>query len=253
MGRLEITTHIGCPVNCRDCPQKLLQSRYKGKRTLDLDDYKKAIETVPHGTRIDFSGMCEPFANPHCTDMILYAASKGFPLALYTTLQGATVNDWELLKNIHFEVVTIHLPDKEGRSTFRITEEYLEVLKRWDCNNYSCHGRIDPIVMPYMKQRNLITFMLDRAGTVEDRPHVNIETDKELYCITSGKDMDHNVLLPNGDVVMCCMDYGLTGVFGNLFEESYSEVLQSKTACEMRGTLIKGDSICRHCVNAKPI
>lgn len=253
MGRLEITTHIGCPVNCKDCPQKLLQSRYKGKRTLDLDDYKKAIEKVPHGTRIDFSGMCEPFANPHCTDMILYAASKGFPLALYTTLQGTTVNDWERLKNIHFDVITIHLPDKEGRSTFRITEEYLELLRRWECDNYSCHGHIDPIVLPYLKQRNHITFMCDRAGLIEDRPHITLSTDQELYCITSGKDMDHNVLLPNGDVLMCCMDYGMTGVFGNLFNQSYEDVLQSTTAKQMRSTLTKGESICRHCTNAKPI
>ena len=62
--------------------------------------------------------------------------------------------------------------------------------------------------------------------------------------------MDHNVLLPDGTVLMCCMDYGMTGVFGNLLEQDYMDVIASPTACAMRGTLERGESICRHCANA---
>ena len=250
MGRLEITTHIGCPINCTDCPQSLLKARYKGRKTLDFEDFKRALDKVPTGTRIDFSGMCEPFVNKHCTDMILYAAEKGFPLALYTTLQGATLNDLDRLKDVRFEVVTIHLPDRDGRSHFKITDEYLELLNVWETNNYSCHGAIDERVLPFLKQRNLITFMHDRAGNVECRPHFNV-TQGHIWCITSGRNMDHNVLLPNGDVLMCCMDYGMTGVFGNLFTQSYDEVLHSDAAERMRRTLNEGESICRHCANAR--
>ena len=75
--------------------------------------------------------------------MILYAAMKGYPLALYTTLQGATMEDYEKLKWIQYEVVTIHLPDKDGRSHFNITDDYINVLRQWNCDNYSCHGQID--------------------------------------------------------------------------------------------------------------
>jgi len=182
--------------------------------------------------------------------MILYAAMKGFPLALYTTLQGATLEDWEKLKLIQYEVVTIHIPDKDGRGHFKVTDEYLELLRLWDCDNYSCHGRIDDRVIPYLKGRNMITYMHDRAGNVEDRPHLSISLNRNLYCITSGTAMDHNVLLPNGDVLMCCMDYGMTGVFGNLFEQSYDEVIHSEEAERMRDTLNRGESICRHCTNA---
>lgn len=231
-----------------DCPQELLRSRYKGKRTLDFEDYKRAIDKVPKEARIDFSGMCEPFANKSCTDMILYAADH--PLALYTTLQGSTLEDWERLKDIRFEVVTIHLPDKDGRSHFNVTEEYLELIRRWDCHNYSCHGQVDDRVRPFLKPRNMITFMHDRAGNLDTQQHRTIGPERHLRCMTSGRAMDHNVLLPDGTVLMCCMDYGMTGVFGNLFEQSYEEVLHSEAAEKMRGTLIKGESICRHCANA---
>lgn len=248
--RLEVTTHIGCPVYCKDCPQDLLRAKYKGAKSLDIEDFKRVVDKLPNGIRIDFSGMCEPFVNPDCADMILYAYEKGFNLALYTTLQSAKMKDYDKLKDVKYEVVTIHLPDCEGRSHFLITDEYLELLSKWECNNYSCHGQIDDRVRPYLKHRNLITFMHDRAGNVECRPHINISPDRPLRCLTSGKGMDHNVLLPNGDVLMCCMDYGMTGRFGNLFEQSYEEVLFSEEACRMRDTLNKGESICRHCSNA---
>ena len=95
--------------------------------------------------------------------------------------------------------------------------------------------------------------MHDRAGNVEGRPHRDIDQEEELVCITSGLDMNHNVLLPNGDVLMCCMDYGMTGILGNLFTQTYEEVLGSDRAKAMRETLDHGESICRHCANARLI
>lgn len=248
--RLEITTRIGCPINCTDCPQALLCSKYKGRKVMRFEDFRKAIDKVPEGTRIDFSGMCEPFANKDCARMIQYAASKGFRIALYTTLQGSTIEDWEKLKDIDYEIVVIHLPDQDGRSHFNITPEYLDCLEAWDCNAYSVHGAIDPKVLACLKWRQIITYMHDRAGNVECRPHIDIPADRMLTCQTSAYAMNHNVLLPNGDVLMCCMDYGMTGKFGSLFEQSYEEVLYSPEATAMRGTLLGGESICRHCSNA---
>ena len=253
-GRLEITTHIGCPMNCDDCPQELLRSKYQGRKTMDFEDYKKAIDKVPRFTRIDFSGMCEPFVNKHCTDMILYAYEKGHPLALYTTLQGATIEDYERLKDVKYEVVTIHIPDAEKRSTFKITDEYLEILSKWECDNYSCHGTIDEAVKPYLKQgKGLITFMHDRAGNVDGRPHTDIPVDARMTCITAGHSLNHNVLLPDGTVLLCCMDYGMTEVYGNLFEEDYLDIMKSSEANRMRDMLFGGECLCRHCANARLI
>lgn len=253
MGRLEITTHIGCPMNCFDCPQALLKSKYDGKLMMDFEDYKKAIDKVPKHVRIDFSGMCEPFVNPNCADMILYAAEKGHPLALYTTLQGATEKDYKKLKNLNYEVVTIHLPDKEKRSTFNITDEYLKLLEKWDCHNYSCHGTISKEVIPYLRVgKGLITFMHDRAGNLETRPHQLIEPNQKVTCINCGHLLNHNVLLPDGTIIMCCMDYGMTEIFGNLFTQSYETILNSEVAQKARNKMITNtDCLCRKCINAR--
>ena len=252
MGRLEITTHIGCPINCVDCPQALLRTKYCGWTMMDFNDYKKAIDKVPQHVRIDFSGMCEPFCNPFCADMTLYAAEKGHPLALYTTLQGATEEDYQKLKDVRYEVTTIHLPDCEKRSTFKITEQYLRLLQKWPCDNYSCHGQIDPLVWPLLLPgKGIITFMHDRAGNVEGRPHMQIDPSTPVSCINCGKALDHNVLLPDGTILVCCMDYGMTEVFGNLFYQSYEEILNSYTAQNLREKMKNQDCICKRCTNAR--
>ena len=254
MGRLEITTHIGCPLDCLDCPQKLLRSKYQGKTMMDFEEYKKAIDKVPIETRIDFSGMCEPFVNPHCADMILYAAEKGHPLALYTTLQGATEQDYERLKDVQYEVVTIHIPDKFRRSHFVITDEYLELLSKWPCDNYSCHGVLDEQIMPkLLPNKGLITYMHDRAGNVECQLHNVIQSSQSVICCQCGIDLNHNVLLPNGQVLICCMDYGMTEVFGNLFEQSYDEILNSDVAKKARLKMYNQDCLCKKCTNARAV
>ena len=252
MGRLEITTHIGCPINCIDCPQTLLRSKYQGKIMMDFDEYKYAIDKVPTSVRIDFSGMCEPFTNPHCADMILYAAQKGHPLALYTTLQGATEEDYMKLKDVQYEVVTIHLPDKDNRSTFKVTDEYLNLLSKWFCHAYSCHGALDDKVIPYLLPgRGLITFMHDRAGNVDSQPHHIINNNIPIYCVNCGHKLNHNVLLPDGTIIMCCMDYGMTEIFGNLFTQTYEEILNSVVANNARNKMLNQICLCRKCTNAR--
>ena len=41
----------------------------------------------------------------------------------------------------------------------------------------------------------------------------------------------HNVLMPNGDVSLCCMDYGLDNIIGNLDNQSYEEVIPQANTC----------------------
>ena len=66
---------------------------------------------------------------------------------------------------------------------------------------------------------------------------------------------DHNVLLPDGRVVICCMDYSLQHVIGNLEKQSYYELFQGEE--HKRVTLsnmstdpeMKKNSICTNCQN----
>ena len=52
--------------------------------------------------------------------------------------------------------------------------------------------------------------------------------------------MYHNITLPNGDVSLCCMDYGLEHIIGNLLEQDYEDVIPDNNACF---------NLCRFCEN----
>ena len=70
MPRLEITTMVGCPLQCTFCPQTNLKGAYsthKADKYLTGENFKRIVDKLPSHVRIDFSGMSEPWANPNCT------------------------------------------------------------------------------------------------------------------------------------------------------------------------------------------
>ena len=50
----------------------------------------------------------------------------------------------------------------------------------------------------------------------------------------------HNVVLPNGDVSLCCMDYSLEKILGNIIEDSYDDIMP---------TPLQTFDICGRCEN----
>jgi radical SAM protein with 4Fe4S-binding SPASM domain len=68
---------------------------------------------------------------------------------------------------------------------------------------------------------------------------------------------DRNVLLPNGDVVLCCMDYDLKHIIGNLLKQTYEEIFQSKPLLDLIAMNEKPEfnkcSICKSCDNVRKI
>ena len=269
-GRLEITTRIGCKMNYVYCPQKLLTTNYFKvnpfrRAVLSLEDFKKCLEKIPVGTRIDFSGMAEPWLNEQCTDMVCYAADKGFPTAIYTTLAGMSLKDFERIKDLDFDEFVLHIPDDKSNANIQITEEYLGLFYQVTghkkkgvplVTGYSCHAGIHPdIVEAIPKDSKLITELINRAGNVESDYVESKHSTGEIVCINCGTGMNHNVLLPDGTMVLCCMDYGLDHVLGNLLEESYEEILDSAEAKRIRKEMQRDevDILCRNCTNARSV
>ena len=58
------------------------------------------------------------------------------------------------------------------------------------------------------------------------------------------------VMLPNCDLVLCCMDYALRHPVGNLLTQSWSEVIRSPEYERIKkdSYRLKGNTICRQCV-----
>lgn len=238
---LEITTRAGCSVNCKFCPQEVFVSRYDSDvKTLSLLDFRRVLSVVPNDILIIFSGFCEPFLNKDCVDMIRYACSQGYRVVLMTTLVGLEERDVAKLSELRFQGVCLHLPDNLGNAKIPISETYKAVLTK---------------VLTTIKVDHFVTMNEDfisneRAGSckgVEKRRNRG-------WFLCSKLVKPQFVMLPNCDVVLCCMDFGLKHSLGNLLHESYDDICRSEEFERVRRNRfsLRGDVLCRSCKASIP-
>jgi hypothetical protein len=263
---LEFTTSIppkGCVIDCAFCPQKTLLNVYKADKTMTFENFKRVIDKLPKEIRITFSGFTEPWLNKRATDMLLYAYEQGHPVSAFTTGVGMTVEDVERLKDVKFTTgpnggFCLHLPDQERIAKHPITPRYLEVIKRFkelesEIQGFyvMCMGEVHDDIKPYWPNASVPEFW-SRAGNLlgeaiikpelqkyQDRfkhmDHGNVP--RTCGCV---EDLYHNVVLPNGDVSLCCMDYGLEQIIGNIYEQEYEDIIPKPKTCF---------SLCQRCEN----
>ena len=132
---MELTTMIGCPLMCTFCPQDNLRTEYgDGTKYMSQTDLTKMLVKLPKNTRIDFSGMSEPWANPDCTAMLEEVLYMGFDVAIYTTLYG--MKDPQRVKKVledhksQVKVLMLHLPDaKKNMKGWKMTTEWMNAFE----------------------------------------------------------------------------------------------------------------------------
>lgn len=254
---IEITTKIGCSNMCRFCPQELLIKKYLSrtkKVILSFNDFKRFLSKVPKDVRIDFSGMVEPWLNKDCTKMLLYAYKNGYKkIAVFTTAVGMSVKDIEMIKSIPFDVFRVHLADGDDNTKIQITDEYINVVKKIFESNIS---NIEFMTMGRLNKK--LKKIIPSSFIRKERMMVRGGNNKFMKSISNKGSItcrftqwpQRYVLLPNGDVLLCCMDYGLENVLGNLLVDKYDDLKRSEvfTNVLLRQWNSKfGDVICRHC------
>lgn len=272
---LEITTEIGCKLNCRYCPQKTLVRAYAAgeKRATErpmmmtFELFKTCIDKVPQEIDIHFSGMCEPWQNPDCTRMMCYAHEKGHRIHVFTTLVGMRRIDYLQMKKNAPETLVLHIPDAEGNSHFTFDIGWLQVFSEvmrdqavgaLNVHSFSCHGTVHPMLRVAVEASGLPvnSLMYDRAGNVESPCDIYVDQQLQgpLICRwCGGTALDKNVLLPDGTVLLCCMDYGMRYPLGNLFRQSYEDIdegMQKKDYRERLSDETRGKMLCRSCYRA---
>ena len=248
---LEFTTSIppkGCVIDCAFCPQRTLLDVYDSDKTMTLENFKKVIDKLPKEIRITFSGFTEPWLNKHTTDMLLYAYEQDHPISAFSTGIGMTLKDVERIKNIPFTQgpnggFCLHLPDQERIAKHPITPRYIKVLEYFKSIQHEiqgfyvmCMGEVHDDVKHIFPTAHIPEFW-SRAGNLLGEAIIKPELQKfqdrfkhmdhgaqEMTC-GCVEDLYHNVVLPNGDVSLCCMDYGLKHIIGNIFEQDYDDII----------------------------
>lgn len=268
--KLEITTNIGCRILCSYCPQSLLSKAYKklpnregASSVMTLDMFRRYLESVPLYVDIHFSGFAESWHAEECTEMVTHAHERGHKITVFTTIDGMTERDIKSLGTIPFKRFVVHLPDQFGEMRLKVDTPYLQKLR---C---LASGPIDNLeFLTIGVQHDLISEAIgrqpstrrvqSRAGNVDvlGRTVGTAYSEPELIARSKGKSlicrnnrMLSNVLLPNGDVQFCAMDYSLQHTIGNLNEQSYKEIMTGNAFATLFDQLNDpaADVICRKC------
>ena len=264
---MQVTTRIGCMVNCKYCPQNLLIKKYyendkKRSSVMSLEVFEKCLGRLPKNTRISFCGMAEPFLNPECGEMIKLAHQSGRTVELYTTLVGADRKTIEEIAEIPFGYVTLHVADRYGYAHIPITDEYYDLIefvihyKRRDGAPFvnMCNAQAQPdekIAEICRGKYEILTALHDRAGNLKDDKLLNKNTPEgKISCSLCGNKLNHNNLLPDGTVLLCDFDYGMQHVLGNLLDQTYEEIMDGSEwnrVCKGMSGDLRQDILCRKC------
>lgn len=209
---LEITTKVGCPIKCpKYCPQEVTIRQYQDEdKVLSFENYKEILFNTPDNLTIGFSGFCEPFINKNAMNMIVLADAAGHGIRLNTTLVGASMEDVIRLTKIKFEMFCLHLPDGNN-AQIHVTQEYKDkvfvVLQ--------CIPNVEFSIM------NDLFFTTGREDVCRDASN---KGHSMLFKHCQDWDNPKFVVMPNGDVYLCCMDFGLENKMGNLLTETYDDI-----------------------------
>ncbi len=260
---IEVTTLIGCGMVCRYCPQSELLQRYAGEKQMSLELFRSCVDKLPADVDVHFSGFAEPWLNPHASDMLLYAHSRGHKVEVFSTLRGMTVTDIYRMRNVELSGLglCVHLPDADGLMRLRIDSDYLLSLRKVQAMDevftqavqFMCIGRLHPVVADCIEQHEVrYPKVISRAGNVEVAGYGMIAVPAKVGAIRCSRNKigQQPVLLPNGDLYLCCCDYGLKHKMGNLLRaRTFDEIWHGPDYIRFLQLLNRNESdlLCRRC------
>ncbi len=272
---IEVTTCIGCRINCKFCPQTLLLRKYFEKNShrktiMTVSDFQKYLLNSPYNCDFVFAGMSEPFLNKDCTKLLKLACDAGRRVSLYTTLVGATKKDIDEILQLPLQLVVLHVADKYGYAQIPLSEEYYELIEYLlEAKKINGSAFVDSVCAqaePDKKIEELcrgkyeiLTSLHDRAGNLEGENLSGRKekiTNQKIYCSSFGKKLNSQVLLPDGTLVLCSSDYGLQHQLGNLLLDDYEKIRNGE---EMKRVFrgmegdINIDILCRNCCSARVV
>jgi sulfatase maturation enzyme AslB (radical SAM superfamily) len=252
---LEITTHVGCPIRCRYCPQDTIIAAYRKRSdliNLDLNTFKTCLDKVPREVTICFSGFCEPWLNPQCTRMVLYAAGRGHTIDVFTTLVGMKPEDIDALEKIRLNYFLVHLPSAGGHENITVDDNYVNVLRRLAGSpiiaTYHIRGKeVSEKIRPVVKEKILRHRIDSRAGNVSFG--TLSQPERKRGVIACARSEKANIMFPNGDVILCCMDWKMQHVLGNLLASDYESLFRGEEFRKVEKGFADESvpTICRYC------
>ena len=249
----------------------------KDERFMSVDNFKKYISTIPSDIDFHFTGYVEPFDNPECDEFLIISHEKGHKVQLNTTLEGLTKEKFDRIRSLPFKTFIIHLAsgtyeEEIGRKRPKrklpsghdeLRQEWLEMLEyivRNKPQNFKVlsHGGAHPQAVEVLQKlanegvlnqdhiSNLnISTSTRSQNKAQDNKQLVRQKIPEPYNIR-GKcsRIYQSVLMPDGRMGLCCQDYGLEHVVGDLSKQSWEEY---RTTEYFKKISVEGENLCDYC------
>lgn len=234
-----------CNLNCPFCPPHKRENRF-----MSFDEFKLILKKVkPYSEYIYLHVKGEPLLHPDFDKFSKYAYEEGFKINLTTngTLLKKHTSSTKYLRQINISLHATNSPEiiqvakniDDTIINFRIwnINENKEAKKLLENNfNVSIPDTKNFTLAPnkFLSQENLFKWpnILDKV------------TYEEGYCHAL---KDQIAILVDGTVTPCCLDNNGDVKLGNIFTQSFEEILSSKKVKKIIESFRKGQAIEKLC------
>lgn len=266
--KIDFTLQAGCPVRCDFCPQTLFLKEYKSpEKKITLDNFKLALSNLKNSSvkTIQFAGFSEPLYHENFYDFAALSVEGGFEVLVISTLKGLDIERLKKIENLpviwEVSIQPINMRNRKG----------LNDEEAWD--NIKSFMKLNFKPQPIFRCLDLNLSIKERNKLIEQGEEFGIKNivfgefntragiigenrinkfGKKIIC-------RYNVppeILPNGDVLLCCMDFGIKHVIGNIFRESFEKILSSdplKKIINIMNLKKEEKILCHTCEAAIPV
>jgi uncharacterized Fe-S cluster-containing radical SAM superfamily protein len=243
---LNVTTTSGCRGRCVYCPQdRYWDAMRERPRFLTAAEFEALVPMLA-GTHFDvlsFGGFSEPFDNPEIVELLTLASELDFvdDVVVYSNGEAMTRETMRALEHVRLGTVDVscHGFDPE---TYRRTRSFVDpAAVRTNLLHLLGHREnIENLVVsvsgPFGSDESLgeLETLCASAGATLLRRDLHSRAgllrigrdERKSGAFRCAKfDFEKPVLVPGGDVSLCCQDFALHAVIGNLHDRPFAELM----------------------------
>jgi hypothetical protein len=246
---LNITATAGCRGTCLYCPQDLFQQAMRGHpRHLSRAEFLSLLPNLreTHFAAVSFGGFSEPLDNPEIVSLLRLTREQLSVDALWVYTNGENLTP-EIVREL--EPARVDLLDVSchgfDADVYRRTRSFIDpekvranVLSLLEHHTHIGHVTIS-VTGPFGSDADLCELQqrCEASGARFERR--SLHSRAGLLQIGRGErksagpfrcakfDFEKPVLLPGGDLALCCQDFGLEQIIGNLHEQPFARILET--------------------------
>lgn len=238
---------------CSYCPQENYIKGYKAtnttsKKLMSVEDYKIILGNVDHlVNQVYFTGFTEALAHPEWDKFVEYTKNQNYQTTFNTTFYGATIEKIDRLIELDVDV-EVHLTDSKIKVPQNILDYFARRYKRSApiFNFFTEEGR-------RLLPQNVDARSVDAHSRADNLDHIPRKViEGPVRCHTNR--FFSNVVVPNGDVSVCCSDFSLKHIMGNLLTQKLKDIRKGDPMKAFLKKMRGGDPtfICNNCEYAIP-